>query len=156
MTGPKTLLLTAALLGLAGAAFAQDADEAAVRAHEARVHHMQLNAFSLAPLGAMAQGEMPFDAELAAAKASNIAALARLDQTGYWVEGSDSESLEDSRALPVIWEDLAEVQGRFDELATAAEATAAAAAEGQEAFAAAFGELGGTCGSCHEDFREPQ
>lgn len=156
MTGTRPLLLAATMLGLAGAALAQDANEAAKRSHETREHHMRLNAFNIAPLGAMAKGEMPFDAELAAAHANNIAALSRLNKHGYWVEGSDSESLEDSRALPVIWENLEEVEAGFEELATAAEAAAAAAPEGQEAFAAAFGQVGAACGSCHEEYRAPE
>lgn len=152
----RTSFLIVAAVGLAGAAYAQDATQAAQRAHETRAHHMQLYAFNLGPLVGMARGDVVFDAEVAAAHAGNIAGLASLDQRGYWVEGSDSESLADSRALPAVWENMDDVMAKTASLAERAAAAEQAAAGGQEAFVAAFGAVGQACGACHEIYRAPE
>ncbi len=139
---------------LAGSAVvAQDQPTPAERAHQVRQAHMMLFAYNLGPLGAMAKGEMEWNGDLAATHAQNIASLASVDMSSYWVEGSDSELLEDSRALPAIWDNLDDVASKEEAVAKAATAAAQAAGEGQEAFAAAFADLGKSCGGCHEDYR---
>ena len=136
-------------------ALAQDEPSPAERAHEMREGLMYNYAFNLGPLGAMAKGEVPFDAAVAAMHAGNIAGIAQVDLSPYWVEGSSSEELEDSRALPAIWENLDDVEAHRMRLLEAAQSLQGATGEDQEAFAAAFRELGQACGACHEDYREP-
>ena len=153
----RTLMMTAAAAcAFGGAAVAQDANKAAQMAHQVREAHMTLYAANLGPMGAMAKGEMEFDGELAAALAGNIASLARLTEYNYWVEGSDSESLEDSRALPAAFNNLDDIKSDMAELAQKADALQAAAGQGKEAFVPAFQEVGKTCGGCHEEYREPE
>lgn len=147
--------LVAAAAILAAPAIAQDASPAE-RAQQLRNGHMFLYGANIGPLSQMAKGEMEFDADAAALHASNIAAYASVDLTPLWVEGSSTEDLEDSRALPAIWDNLEDVQSKQDDLVQAAEKLASAAPEGQEAFGAAFREMGQACGSCHEDYREPE
>lgn len=136
-------------------ALAQDMSPAE-EAHALRLAHMGLYAANLGPLVGMARGEVEYDAEVAATRAGNIAAYASADLRPYLVEGSSSADLEDSRALPVIWENMEDFAAQQTNLAEAAEAVVAASGEGQEAFAAAFRELGSACGSCHEDYRQPE
>jgi cytochrome c556 len=151
-----SLALLAGGLALTTASSAQEGPSPAERAYEMREGHMKLYAYNLGPLGAMAKGEMEYDAALAQTHAGNIADYARVDLSSYWVEGSDSMSLEDSRALPAIWDNLQDVAAKQDALLQAAEAAEAAAPEGLDAFRTAFAEVGKSCGACHEDYREPQ
>ncbi len=153
----KKIMILAATAGLvASGAYSQGEMTAAERAHQIRLAHMSLFAHNIGPLAAMAKGEMEYDADVAARNADNIAKLASVDTTSYWVEGSDSESLADSRALPAIWESPDDFYPHFDTLQEAATAAAQAAPEGQQAFAAAVGDLGKACGGCHEDYRKPK
>ena len=79
------------------ASHANPAAEAAVKARKA---HMQLYAHNLGILGAMAKGEVDFDAEAAQSAAGNLVMLAGINEASYWVEGSDSMSMIKA-ALPV-------------------------------------------------------
>ncbi len=148
--------LTTLAIGIAVAALPAAAQEmsAAERAHQLRQSHMTLYSANLGPLVGMARGEVEYDAETAALHASNIASYASVDLSPLWVEGSSSEDLEDSRALPAIWDNLEDVAAYQQSLLEAAQAAADAAPEGQEAFVAAFREVGQTCGGCHEDYRQ--
>lgn len=140
---------------LASSAFAAGhiSDEAA-KAMKARKSHMTLYSFNLGTLGGMAQDKIPYDAAAAAIAAANLAALANINEVGYWVEGTDS-SVEGSRAKPEIWADMAGFEAKQQALATAATALAAVAGDGPDAFKAAFGPVGGACGDCHKAFRVP-
>ena len=92
--------LAAAGTVAASALNAQDGPSPQERAYALREAHMSLFAHNIGPLGGMAKGEVEYDPDIAARNARNIANLASVDMTSYWVEGSDSESLPDSRALP--------------------------------------------------------
>lgn len=122
---------------------------------KARQAHMSLNSFNLAPLGGMAQDKIPYDAEVASAAAANLAALAAMNEAGYWVEGTDS-SIEGNRAKAEIWSDMAGFEAEQVKLAEATAALAAVAGDGLDALKAAFGPVGQTCGSCHESYRAPR
>ncbi len=126
------------------------------RAHELRNGHMQLFGLNLGVLGAMAKGEQEYDAGTAGAAADNIAALASIDQRFYWVEGSSSDDLEDSRALPALWENMEDAQSKNTALQEAALAMQGAAGTDLASLQAAMGPLGKACGSCHEDYRKPE
>ena len=98
---------TIAALGLCAAITAPaladgHANKAIENAIKARQAQMQLYAFNLGQLGAMAKGDMEYNAEAAGAAASNLAALTKLNQMALWPQGSDSDSVEASRALPAI------------------------------------------------------
>ena len=80
------------------------ANAAMLKAIEARQAQMQLYAFNLGQLGAMAKGEMPYDAGLASAAAGNLAQLSNLNGAAVWPIGSDIDSLgkDVTTALPAI------------------------------------------------------
>ena len=143
------------LIGLmaAGTALAQQNDPLAA-AVKARQAHMQLYAANLGVLGGMARGNMDYDAEAAQAAADNLAALAGMSQRFYWMPGSHAGAVEGSRALEAIWTDggIGEKGAAFGEAVAAMQA---AAGGGLESLQGAIGPLGGSCGGCHDGYRQP-
>ncbi|MBI6629022.1 c-type cytochrome [Pontibaca salina] len=132
-----------------------DIDPAIAAAVKARQAHMKLNAFNLGLLGAMAKGEIDYDAEAAVAAAENLAALARMDETRYWPEGSDMEVLgkDHTEALAALWADDSEFGDRAQTMAETTAAMAGVAGNGLEPLQGAMGPLAKACGGCHEDYR---
>jgi len=120
---------------------------------KARHGQMQLYAFNLGTLGAMAKGEVAYDAEAASAAAANLLALATLNAGPMWAPGTDSDSLDGSRALPAIWENFPDVGAKAGAMVEAATAMNAAAGNGLDALQAAMGPVGGACGGCHKVYR---
>lgn len=125
--------------------------ETAVKARQA---HMQLYSFHLATLGGMAKDEIAYDAATAQTAADSLAALASLSQAGYWLPGSDNESIEKTRALPAIWADGSDVGAKGQAFVDAALAMQIAAGTDVDALKAAMGPLGGSCGACHKSYRQ--
>jgi cytochrome c556 len=149
----KIMSATAVCVALASAAFAAShIDPGIAGAIKVRHAHMQLYAFNLGPLGAMAQDKMPYDAAVAETAARNLAAVASLNQTGYWIAGSDN-SVEGSRAKPEIFTDMAGFESKMNDLTTATAALAEVAGTDLDAMKAAFGPVGAACGACHKDYR---
>ncbi|EAR51014.1 cytochrome c-554 [Oceanicola granulosus HTCC2516] len=134
----------------AGAALAQDA-EAAIKARQS---HMTLYAHNLGIIGAMAQGNMAYDAEMAAQAASDLNALAVLSQQAYWPEGSSNADGVETKALPAIWEDMDDFHSKMDALHEATMAMEGAAGESLEALQGQMQALGGACGGCHREYRQ--
>lgn len=135
------------------ASVAADAIDDAIKARQA---YMQVNAFNLGKLGAMAKGELAYDAELASALAGNLAAQASMSNGAMWPEGSgnDAAGLADkTRALPAIWTTYPAIAEKNQAWADATVALAASAGDGLEALQANIGPVGQGCGGCHTDFR---
>ncbi|HSD68551.1 MAG TPA: cytochrome c [Woeseiaceae bacterium] len=66
-------------------------------------------------------------------------------------------NVEDSDALPVIWEKPEEFAAAIDKAVAATQKFVAAAESGdKEAISSAFREVGGSCRGCHDTFRVPQ
>lgn len=120
----------------------------------ARQGHMSIMSLNIGILGQMARGNTEYDAEAAQAAADNLLAMAQVDQRFYWVPGTDSESIEGTRALPAIWAEdstVGEIAARY---ADAAAGLAAVAGDGLDAMRGAMGPVGGTCGDCHDNYRQ--
>lgn len=135
---------------VAGVVQAQD------RSASARQSQMKLLAFNMGQLGSMAKGSLAYDATAAEAAATNILMLSKLDSAAMWPEGTDDMSIDGTRAMPSIWENMADFQAKSSALTTAAEGMAAAAGNGLDALKAAMGPLGGSCGACHKAHRTPK
>ncbi len=120
----------------------------------ARKSHMQLYQHNLIILGGMARGNVDYDADAAKAAASNIAALTRMSQAGYWPQGSDAGSVEGTRAMPALWENFPDVMAKAGAVAEAAAQLEATAGDGVEAIQAGVGQLGGACTACHKAYRQ--
>ena len=144
-----TLTLIASLV--AGAAFA---DEASDRAIKARQSMMQLYAFNLGALGAMAKGNVPYDAETASAHAANLVSLSTLSHSGLWPQGSDIGSSSNTAALPEIWSMYPDIATKSKGLVDAAAAMNAAAGVDLASLQGAMGAVGGSCGACHKVYRQ--
>jgi len=133
-----------------GTVQAQDAD----RAVKARQSLMQLYAHYLGTLGGMAKGEIEYNAEAAGTAATSLAALASVDQSAMWPQGSDTEALgEKTAALPAIWTTYPAVVEKGQAFGQAAQAMAEVAGNDLDSLKAAMGDLGASCGGCHKEFR---
>lgn len=154
----NTRSMIAAIAAVAGiaitttATFAQDVP-AAVGARQGQFKLMALN---VGVLGNMARGNTAYDATQASAAAANLVAIAMLDQSFHWPEGTDEMSIEGTRALPAIWENLPDVVMKWQAFGAAATGLAAEAGNGLDAMRTALGPVGGTCGACHDAYRAPQ
>ena len=142
----------------AGSAFGDaHADKAALAAVKARQAQMTLYSFNLGLLGGMAKGEIDYDAASAQGAAANLAALSKMDQSRFWVPGSDSDTLGDaSRALQAIWSADSTARAKGMSLAEAAGALEMVAGNGLDALRGAMGPVGQSCGACHDAYRKPK
>ena len=156
----KTALLTAAAVGvLASGVFfgvsAQDEmtpEQRAVEAVELRQGLFQLLRFNLGPIIAMAQGA-PFDAEVAERNARRIAAIAPMipDVLAHDTRDFDVDTI----ALDTIWDNMDDINDMTQALIDNANAFADTAAGGnQAATLGGLRTLGGSCGNCHDTYRE--
>ncbi|MGC1505800.1 MAG: cytochrome c [Sulfitobacter sp.] len=155
----STLAIMSAAIGCVAVLASADghiSDKQIAAGIKARQSQMQLYAFNLGVLGAMAKEEAPYDAASASGAANNLMALASLSQAGYWVPGSDSDSVEGSRALPAIWAADSKVGEKGKDFFDAVTAMQSAAGTDLGALQAAMGAVGKSCGGCHESYRKPK
>ena len=156
MKNRKLFGLTLAVTVAAGAVFAGGHNAPPeVQAAKARQAQMGLYGYNLGVLGAMAKGDVEFNAEIAKGSAANLVALASMNQATYWPAGSDSASIEGTRALPAIWEKPEEVFAMANALIDATMALEAAAGD-LDSMRGAMGGVGKACGDCHKAFRAPR
>ena len=143
--------LAAAGLLAAGSVAAQSFEDRVA----ARQGQFKLFALHVGPLVGMAQGNIEYDAALAQTAADNLVRLTSVEQTLLWPEGSDNVSIDGTRALPAIWEDLEDFAAKMDDLRAGTEAMQAVAGDGLDAVRGALGGVGGACQACHEAYRGP-
>ena len=147
LTVSAAIVATAALAGSHG----NSDTPPAVKARQAQ---MQMIGYSIGLLGAVAKGEMEYDAAMVASAAKNINALAQLDRATLWIEGTEQGTVAGSRAKAEIWSDADGFAERFQAMADASSALIDAGDAG--AVGAGMGDLGGACKACHEKFRGPK
>ncbi|MAM60597.1 cytochrome c [Maritimibacter sp. UBA3975] len=157
MKSVRTILLGLAAAGTIAGGVTAASHEAGVPASvKARQATMQLYAFNLGTIGAMAQGNMDYDAEAATAAAQNLVKLSSMNQGPMWAPGTSTDDIEGTRALPAIWTDMDGVIEKAVALNEAAAAMETAAGESLESLQGAMGALGGACGDCHKAYRQPE
>ncbi|PWJ20455.1 c-type cytochrome [Jannaschia seohaensis] len=144
------LALASALVVGGTVALAQSDVPAAVKARQGQ---MQIQALSIGILAGMARGNIEYDAELAAGAAHNLKSSTEMNLAIMWPEGTSSDEVMSSRALPVIWEDWAGFEAEWASFTVAVDAMEAAAPQGLEALQGAIGGVGRGCGSCHENWQ---
>ena len=137
------LIAAVAALG-ATAALAADADII-----QLRQQLMKTNGQAAKVAVSMIKGEMPFNPDVAAAAAASIAH----DLESFPALFPAGTETGETKAGPAIWSDMAGFKAAAEAGVTAANAASAAAAQGQEAFGAAFQALGAACGACHQKYR---
>lgn len=129
----------------ASAQFAKAED--AVKYRQSALFVMQQN---FSRVAGMAAGKIPFDAKVAADSATVAEFASKLPWAGFG-PGTDKP---ESKAKPEIWTSKA----KFDDYATKMQAEmaklATAAKSGNlDSIKVAVNATGGTCKSCHDDFR---
>ena len=149
MTPVKAITL-AAVLALPALALAQDAEDAV----EARHGFMTMLGINMGQLAGMAKGEIAYDEAAASLAAANIVALTQYDAPSLFVEGTSSEDMRGSEALPAIWENPDDFRAKFAALREAAAGSLEAVKGGQGNLGPAVQKLGGACKSCHDDYRK--
>lgn len=152
-----------AVLGISASmtTFAEDhgTDYAYKKEIKARHGVMDLYAYYLGELGAMAKGAVPYDAEAASRAASNLLATVSLDNTSMWPQGSDNSVAElknKTRSKPEIWTTYPKVAEKQEALLAAATTMAAEAGKGVDGIKANIGAVGKSCKDCHKSFRGPE
>jgi len=150
----KRLLLAGFALALGAgttlSAFAQVKPEVLVKQRQAA---MTLQGKYMGPMGAMAAGKAPYNADTVAFNAAMLDALSRMPWDGF----AESTRGEKSAALPAVWSDGAKFKAAQDNFQNAVQALVKVSRGGDEATQkAAIGAVGKTCGGCHQDFRQKQ
>jgi cytochrome c556 len=129
----------------ASAQFAKPED--AIKYRKSALFVMQQN---FGRVAGMAAGKIPFDAKIAADSAAVAEFVGKLPWAGFG-PGTDTG---DTKAKPEIWANKA----KFDDAAKKMEAemvklSAAAKTGNLDSIKVAANAVGGTCKSCHDDFR---
>ena len=152
----KRLVLTGFALalgaGLSQTALAQVKPEILVKQRQAA---MTLQGKYMGPLGGMAAGKVPYNADTVAFNAAMLDALSRMPWDGF-AESSKDAGVK-TAALPAIWSEPAKFKDAQDNFQKAVQALVAVSRGGDEASQkAAIGAVGKACGACHQNFREKQ
>jgi cytochrome c556 len=150
----KSIIVAFALLGMGGfATVAISADDLAAAVKERR-HLMKEVVAPAAKLGGqMVKGVKPFDATEAAKAMSEINGVPD-KYLKLFPKGTAHGEIADSEAKAKIWEDFSDFEATASKLKDASAEAAAAAAQGEGAFTAAFNNMTKVCKDCHQTFRE--
>jgi cytochrome c556 len=141
----RTALAVAAVALGVGAVMAQQ-DPIAARKALMKANGQQ------AQLGTkMVKGEEPFDLS----KAKHVFATYQDVAKAHQLFPETSKTGGDTAALPAIWENKADFDGKLTKLATEAKA-AEAATKDLDTFKAQFAEVQKNCGGCHQTYRKRQ
>ncbi len=133
------------------------ADEPFANEIKARKAVMQVYAFNLGVLGAMAKGKTPYDADAAQTAADNLNAAVNMKNGAMWPKGSDNGALgKRTRAKPEAWTEYPRVAEKSKALKEAAAKMAAEAGTGLDAVKANMKGVGQGCKGCHEIARAPK
>ena len=143
--------VVALALGLsAGAVFAQQKPEVQVKQRQAV---MTLQGKYFGPMAGMAQGKIPYNADVVKRNSAFLDNLSRMAWDGFDPSTKDVKSA----ALPAVYEQ----QPKFKEAAARLENEAhklyqVAQGGDEAAVKAQIGAVGKSCGGCHESFRQKQ
>lgn len=139
-----TKLLSLALIAAGGVALAKEGVQNPVV--KERMEVMKIIGANTKVLGGMAGGKMEFDAAKAAAAADEIEAAAARVAAVFEAQETDPVS----EAKPGIWTNWDDFITKADALTQAAAAMDTSSLEGVQA---GMGAIGGSCKSCHSDYR---
>jgi cytochrome c556 len=150
----KTLIPVALALALGAgyslSAFAQAKPEVLVKQRQAA---MTLQGKYFGPMAAMAQGKVPYNAEVVKRNAGYLSALDKMPWDGFSPETKGVKSA----ALPAVWNEPDKFKQAQERLQSEVAKLVQVSASGDEAAVKAqIGATGKSCGGCHETFREKQ
>lgn len=148
--------LAAVVLGLTGALAALPAT-AQYRNADAAIKYrqsaMSLQGNHMARIFAMANGQVPFDAKVAADQIEIVAMLNRL-QFAAFIDGSDKGN---TRAKPEIWSEKDKFTAAINKSQDDVSKLVAAGKTGSlDQIKAAAGAVGQSCKACHDAYQKPQ
>jgi cytochrome c556 len=150
----KSIIVAFALLGMGGFARVAISAEDLAAAVKERRHLMKDIVAPAAKLGGqMVKGVKPFDAA-AAEKAMNEINGVPEKYVKLFPKGTAHGEIADSEAKAKIWEEFSDFEATAMKLKDASAQAAAAAAQGEAAFKAAFTDMTKVCKDCHQTFRE--
>jgi cytochrome c556 len=150
-TRPLIAVACAVAIAMTTAAHAQGAPSKAEQTLKFRKALYQVIAWNFGPMGAMAQGKIPYDAKEFATRAERVAALTPMLGEAYPLE---SKGVANTKLKPEAWENRADFDAKLKDLIDRSAALATAART--EDFAkskAAFFETGNACKACHDKYR---
>jgi len=149
------VITVATSLMAATASMAQPAssEKHAIQATELRQSVFKLLGSNMGPLGAMAKGKIPLNADVVEKNAIRINQLSlmiadytRVDTSKFKVK---------TAALDKIWQDQEHFGKGIDKLTKAsASLIVAAQSKDESAIKQAIGGVGKSCGGCHDDYKE--
>jgi cytochrome c556 len=141
----RKLVFAGSAIALLVASAASGADDPIAQRRQV----MKMNGKAAGTAFKMIKGEDPYDA----AKAAEAMKTLQDDLTVFptlFPEGSDQG---DTNASPEIWKNMDDFKALAAKLVTDAKAAETAAADGIDAFKAAFDTVGQDCGACHTKYR---
>ena len=135
---------------IAQGAYAQAKPEVLVKQRQA-VMTLQFKYFG--PMFGMAQGRVPFNAQVVQRNAGFLDNLSRMSWDGFDASTRGVKS----RALPAVFDNGAKFKQYASQLENETAKLVAVSKSGDEAAVKAqIGAVGKVCNSCHDDFREKQ
>ena len=143
--------VVALALGVAaGVVFAQAKPETLVKQRQSV---MTLQGKYFGPLAAMAQGKVPYNADIVKRNAAYLDNLSRMAWDGFDPSTKDVKSA----ALPAIYEQTDKFKEAASRLENESHKLYTVAQSGDEAAVKTqIGAVGKACGGCHESFRQKQ
>ena len=158
MKFPKVALVAAGTLLATSTVFADGHGAKSPFENQIKARQGQMNLYlvNIGILGGMAREKTPYDADAAQAAADNIVALANLNVSALWPQGSDSAAEESSRALPEIWSNFPDVGAKAGAMKEAAVAMQGLAGKDLASLQSGMPALGGACNACHKSYRQEQ
>jgi cytochrome c556 len=146
----KVLLLVGVVLVLgaivADVASAQDKPEVLVKQRQAV---MTLQGKYFGPLQGMAQGKIPYNAEIVARNAAYLSVLDEMPWDGFVPATQEMKS----QALPEVFKDPAKFKTAQETLQAAVAKLVEVKSTNEAAAKSAIAEVGKACGGCHQTFR---
>ena len=135
----------------AGAAHAQGAPSKGEQALKYRKSLYQVMAWNFGPMGAMAQGKVPYDAAEFAKRADRVTLIAPMLSEGFPAE---TRNLPHSELKPAMWTNRADFDAKMKDLVERSATLAAVAKTGDSAKSkAAFFDTANTCKACHDKYK---
>jgi cytochrome c556 len=136
---------------VAGSLQAADAPSKGEQALKFRKAAYQVMAWNFGPLGAMAQGKVPYDAAEFAKRAERVAQIAPMLSEGFPAETKD---LPHSELKPAMWANRADFDAKMKDLVDRTATLATVAKSGDFATSkAAFFDTANACKACHDKYK---
>lgn len=137
-------LIIGLVAGVTTAAWAQNTDVIAARQEIYKGFGEKTK-----PIGAMLKGDAPFDLPtVKAALQTYVDGTAKLPS----LFPPDSKTGHDTAALPAIWDNKSDFEGRFAKLGADAKAALGTITD-QASFTTIMPKVLGECGACHKEYR---